>query len=79
MSKTEENKLENQREVDAFYEKADEFDPTKSSNTNLDSVPNSATISFRSGRTRDTQLSFIIERAMLDPDAEVIPYNEQEQ
>jgi hypothetical protein len=74
--KAAENAKAEQAEVEAFYEDADEFDPTASSNTSLDHVPNNATISFRSGRTRDTQLSFIIERAMLDPAAEVIPYNE---
>jgi hypothetical protein len=52
------------------------FSATQSQHTDLDAIPNAATISFQNGRTRDTQLTFIIERAMLDPTAEVIPYEE---
>jgi hypothetical protein len=62
-------------ELDAFYGPGG-FDPTESENTSMGTVPSSATIAYRSGKTRDTQLSFVIERAMLDPDAEVIPYEE---
>jgi len=62
-------------ELDSFYGPG-EFDPTASENTSMGTVPSSATIAYRSGKTRDTQLSFVIERAMLDPDAEVIPYEE---
>lgn len=64
------------RETLAKFYGEEEIDVTESDNTNLDAVPTSATISFRSGATRDTQMSFVIRRAMIDPEAEVIPYEE---
>lgn len=62
--------------LEALYDPAKECDPTESPNTNLETIPESATISYRSGRTRDSALSFIVKRAMLDPHAEVIPYEQ---
>jgi hypothetical protein len=66
-----------EEELAAYYG-PEKFSPPDSENTTLQTVPSSATIAYRSGKTRETQLSFVIERAMLDPDAEVMPYEESQ-
>lgn len=60
-------------EIAEFYHDPDDFDVTQSEHTDLDEVPEAATIDFGNGVERQTQLSFFIQRAMLDPDATVVP------
>lgn len=51
-------------------------DPMESENTELEEVPESATIDFGNGTIKDATTSFIIKRAMVDPDATVYPDDE---
>lgn len=65
----------NSSELENYYTPG-RYDPTESPHTELETIPSSATVHYDSGKTRETTLTFIIERAMLDPDAEVVPYEE---
>lgn len=48
-------------------------DPVESDHTDLDAVPERAVIDFDNGVVRDCSMVFIIKRAMVDPDAKVLP------
>lgn len=48
-------------------------DPVESDHTGLDDVPDDAVIDFGNGTVKDSSIQFIIKRAMVDPDATVLP------
>lgn len=48
-------------------------DPVASEHTDLDAVPEAACIDFGNGVVRECSTAFIIKRAMVDPDATVLP------
>lgn len=59
-------------DIDSWYD--EQFDPTDSEHTDLDEVPDVADIVLADGTVkRGRSLSFLIERAMLDPETTVRP------
>ena len=60
----------NRNEISRWYD--DEYDATESEHTSLDAVPETADIEYDDGTVHDgIGLSFLIERALLDPHATV--------
>lgn len=61
-------------ETERYYDESDEFEATDSIHTELTEVPEMADIEFDHETTHEgVALSFLIERAMLDPAATVTP------